>query len=353
MRVLPIRGIEKVTVAAVTKRIWLTNPRLLIFGIGVIGLHVFQEVFLGQNALGAFVANLLQVVCAALAVVACLRAARKGIGFTRPFWVLVGLSFVVWIAADAGWIYYESFLRVSPARDSIFHFFVDCRALLLAMALLLDPEEGESGYPANAAWALDLCQLFIIFTLIYLGWYQAASHAQSRELSLVRSDQIELGENVSSTQGRDSETVSIASYRLTSIAHWDMPDRLSRVAPWHRSTNWQLAGSVLVYDVPDDCSVGDAVGVPPESDPRRTERSPLPQHAAGECVLCRRAADRAYSSEGVRLRLATDKLPVTRSLHPLLCSTFNVGRVPRDRNPTADCALLTERWRRVRLASAL
>ena len=185
-----------VKVAAATKPNWLTNRRLLIFGIGVVGLHAFQEVFIGQSALGAFVANLFQIACAGLAVIACLRAARKGNGFTRPFWVLVGLSFVVWIVADAGWIYYESFLRVSPARDSIFHFFVDCRALLLAMALLLDPEDRESGYAANAAWVLDLCQLFIIFTLIYLGWYQAASHEQSRELSLVRSDQIELGENI-------------------------------------------------------------------------------------------------------------------------------------------------------------
>ena len=186
----------EVSAAAAAIKQWSPNRNLQIFAIGVIGLHVVQEIFIGQGAVGSFVSNFLQISCALFAVLACARASRKARGFTRPFWLLVGLSLAIWIAADTGWIYYETFLRISPSRESIFHFFVDCRALLLAMALLLDPEEEDSGYSANAGWLLDVCQLFIIFTLIYLAWYQAASQHQSRALSLVRSDLIELGENV-------------------------------------------------------------------------------------------------------------------------------------------------------------
>ncbi len=185
-----------VKVSAASKRHAIANPALLFAGIAVIGVHILQEVFIGQSALGASVANFLQISCAAVAVAACIAAHRRAGGYARPFWLLVGLSFLVWIAADLGWAYCESRLQVLPARDSILHFLIDCRALLVAMALLLDPEEPDSVYPAHAGWTLDVCQLFIIFTLIYLGWYQAATNLQSKQLSLVRSDQIELGENV-------------------------------------------------------------------------------------------------------------------------------------------------------------
>lgn len=182
--------------AAASSKQWSSNRNLLIIGIVVIGLHIFQQVFIGQSAVGSSISNVVQIACAVFAVAACARASHKARGFARPFWALVGLSLVIWIVADCGWIYYESFLRVSPARDSIFHFFVDCRALLLAMALLLDAEDEDLGSAANAAWLLDVCQLFIIFTLIYLGWYQAASHQETRGASLIHSDLIELGENI-------------------------------------------------------------------------------------------------------------------------------------------------------------
>lgn len=185
-----------VLTAPALRRYWAANQNLLTFAISIVALHIFQEIFIGQNAVGAFLSNILQIMCAAAAVAACARASRKTKGFTRPFWTLIGLSFFVWIVADVGWIYYESFLRVAPARESIFHFFVDCRALFVAMALLLDPDGQEDGQGIDLAWALDISQLFIIFALIYLGWYQAASHEQSHALSLLRSDQIELGENI-------------------------------------------------------------------------------------------------------------------------------------------------------------
>ncbi|HEV2397606.1 MAG TPA: PAS domain S-box protein [Candidatus Sulfotelmatobacter sp.] len=169
---------------------------LLRLSAAVIALHILQEMFLGTSPLGSFLSNALQISCAVVASVACFAAIRRSVGYTRFFWLLIGLSFAVWIFADAGWLYYESYLRKPPDRESIFHFFVDCRALFLAMALLLDPEEEDRPYYWNVPSVLDAVQLFIIFALIYLGWYQATSRDTSRVISLIRSDEIELGGNI-------------------------------------------------------------------------------------------------------------------------------------------------------------
>ena len=102
----------------------------------------------------------------------------------------------MWIAADLGWMYYESYVHTSPPRESVFHFLVDVRSLFLAMALLLDQNEEELPYFLDVGSLLDGVQLFIIFSLIYLGWYHIFSLHENRVLSILRSDQIEVCENV-------------------------------------------------------------------------------------------------------------------------------------------------------------
>ncbi len=174
----------------------MVNRKLLSFGAIVVVLHVVQEAFIGTTPFGSFLSNSLQISCAIAAIAACFGAIHRGKGFTRPFWLLIGLSSLVWIMADLGWMYYESYLRVSPARDSIFHFFVDCRWLFLILALLLDPDEEERPHYFDPSAMLDAVQVFVIFVLIYVGWYYAVSLHQSRELSILRSDQIELSENL-------------------------------------------------------------------------------------------------------------------------------------------------------------
>lgn len=178
------------------KKQWITPRSVFILGTGVIALHLLQESVLGTSATGSFLANTLQIFCAALAVLSCLAAIGRGTGFTRPFWLLIALSFVVWIAADLGWMYYESYLQVPPPRDSSCHFLMDCRWFFLAIALLLDQNEDSPPYYFELASLLDTLQLFIIFVLIYVGWYQVPSLHESRTLSMLRSDQIELTENL-------------------------------------------------------------------------------------------------------------------------------------------------------------
>ena len=100
----------------------------------------------------------------------------------------------MWTVADLGWMYYESYLHVPPPRNSFFHFMVDGRSLLLATALLLDQTEESPWYFFDPVSVLDTVQLFIVFLLIYLGWYHVPSLHGSLALSMVRSDQIEISE---------------------------------------------------------------------------------------------------------------------------------------------------------------
>lgn len=122
---------------------WISPRTVLSLGIAVIVLHILQEAFLGTGAAGSLIANLLQIFSALPAATTCFVAIRRSSGFTRPFWLLIGLSFLVWTVSDLGWMYYESFRHISPPRNSIFHFLGDCRSLFLANALLLDQSDGR------------------------------------------------------------------------------------------------------------------------------------------------------------------------------------------------------------------
>ena len=173
---------------------WIKPRSILVLGAAIIALHLFQQAIFGTSAAGSLIANLLQIFSALLASACCFAAIRRSSGFTRSFWLLMGLSLLVWTAADLGWMYYESYLHTSPPRNSIFHFTVDGRYLFLAIALLLDQTEESPWYFFDLVSVLDTVQLFIVFLLIYLGWYHVPSLNGSLTLSMVRSDEIEIGE---------------------------------------------------------------------------------------------------------------------------------------------------------------
>jgi PAS domain S-box-containing protein len=168
--------------------------KLLILSVVIITLHVIQEVFIGTSPLGSFLANCLQIFTACIAGLLCFKASRRASGFARPFWALVGCSFLVWSFANMGWVYYESFLHMEPPTDSIFPFLVESRSLFLAMALLLDQKEDSSGL--DLASLFDFVQLLIIFALIYLGWYYLPILHENRHAALVRAAEMEIGEDL-------------------------------------------------------------------------------------------------------------------------------------------------------------
>jgi len=168
--------------------------KLWVFAGLIVALHLVQELFLGVTPLGAFIANSLQILAAVLAAAMCFAAGRRGTGFTRLFWPLIACGFLVWAVGNSGWVYYESFLRIEPPRDSIVHFLVDTRSLFLVMALLLDQNEESAHFDVTPV--LDFLQLTIIYALIYLGWYYVPSLSATHQISLWRSAEIEIGEDL-------------------------------------------------------------------------------------------------------------------------------------------------------------
>jgi|SRR5215471_4618918 len=91
---------------------------ILMLSAGIVGLHLLQQGIFGISAAGSLIANLLQFFgCAGRTC--SFAAIGRSSGFTRSFWLLIGLSFVAWTVADLGWVYYESYLQISPmAKDN-------------------------------------------------------------------------------------------------------------------------------------------------------------------------------------------------------------------------------------------
>ena len=165
--------------------------KLLVVAVVIVALHLAQEFFLGTTPTGSLVANALQILSAVLAFVMCIRASRRGTGFTRPFWILIGCSFLAWAIANLGWVYYESLRHMEPPRGSILPLLVDTRSLFLLIALLLEAKDDSARL--DFASLLDFVQLVIIFALIYLGTFYVPSLTLKREPAILRSAEVEIG----------------------------------------------------------------------------------------------------------------------------------------------------------------
>jgi PAS domain S-box-containing protein len=168
--------------------------KLLAVAIIIVALHIGQALFFGTTPLGAFVANSLQIFAAVLAAITCFGASRRGVGFTRLFWVVVSFSFLSWALGNLGWLYYEAFLNSEPPLGSMAYVLTDARSLLLIMAFILDQKEQSD--PFDLAAFLDFVQLAIIYALIYLAWYYVPSLSESRLGYIWRSAEIEIGGHV-------------------------------------------------------------------------------------------------------------------------------------------------------------
>lgn len=169
--------------------------KLFIVAMVVIAAHVAQEISIGATPVGSFIANSVQIFASVLAAVACIGASRRGSGSSRQFWILISCSCVIWTLGNCLFLYYESFVKIVPPNGSMAYFFVDTRSFFLILALLLELKD-ESSLVDMAAF-LDLVQLAIIFTLIYLAWYYVPVVGGSILSHIKRSSEIEIGENLS------------------------------------------------------------------------------------------------------------------------------------------------------------
>ena len=99
----------------------------------------------------------------------CFQAARRGAGFARSFWVLVGFGMGVWGLADFGWAYYEIFLQREPPPGSLIRFLFDTHGMFFVMAIFLNQDKEDSR--VDMPEALDFLQIGILFFLVYFGAY--------------------------------------------------------------------------------------------------------------------------------------------------------------------------------------
>jgi len=141
----------------------------LLLALLIVALHVCEATTLGTSALGTFVANCLQISACVLAAVTAYQAHRRGQGLSRPFWLLVTISLVIWAVANGGWMYHEIAWHTPPSTTSIVRILFGMQNMFLAMALFLDHEKDSSSLDAESI--LDFIQIAIVFFLILLQFY--------------------------------------------------------------------------------------------------------------------------------------------------------------------------------------
>jgi PAS domain S-box-containing protein len=145
-------------------------PRFLAaVAFSVVVLHVLSVVFLGSSSFSSLIGNALQIFSSFLAAAMCFQAARRGVGFARSFWTLVGFGMGVWGVADFGWAYYELFLHIEPPPGSLIRFLFDTHGMFFVMAIFLNQDKKDSR--VDVAETLDFIQIGILFFLVYFGAY--------------------------------------------------------------------------------------------------------------------------------------------------------------------------------------
>ena len=145
-------------------------PRPLAYvALSVVALHGVNVVFLGPSTGGSILGNALQIFSSLLAAAMCFRAAERGPGFSRAFWMLVGCGMGMWGLADFGWAYYEIAWHMEPPAGSLIRFLFDTHGMFFVMAVFLNQDKRDSN--VDLAELLDFLQIGILFFLIYFGAY--------------------------------------------------------------------------------------------------------------------------------------------------------------------------------------
>jgi PAS domain S-box-containing protein len=154
----------------------LTRPfssRLALVALAIVGCHVLSVVYLGTSPVGSLIGNFLQIFASLLAATVCFRTAQRGQGFSRSFWMLVGLGMGMWGAANIGWTYYEVLLHREPPAGSIIRFLFDTQDMFFVMAIFLN--QSRTAPSLEKEEALDFVQIGVLFLLIYLAMYYLPS----------------------------------------------------------------------------------------------------------------------------------------------------------------------------------
>jgi len=148
---------------------------LVLAALATVALQVVDLVFFGSNPPGPALSQILQVLIAILAGLACLQASIRSAEFARSFWGLASAAFFCWSVAQAFGTYRLFFARppIPSAAPSIILFFVSFAPLFASLFL----SSGTSAPGRRWESYLDFVQILIVTGTIYLlflysPWWQ-------------------------------------------------------------------------------------------------------------------------------------------------------------------------------------
>jgi two-component system, cell cycle sensor histidine kinase and response regulator CckA len=167
--------------------------KVVILALVFVALHVLVVLAIGSTRIGSFCGNALEITASGIAAALSIRAARRGCGLSRSFWLLVGFGWATWGIANMGWMFYEVVLGLEPPALSAVRFLFDIQGAFFAMALFLDDERDST--KLDLATLLDFLQIVIIYFLIYLGMYYVPSLSLDHPAALMREQIVMLFEN--------------------------------------------------------------------------------------------------------------------------------------------------------------
>src|SRR5882672_1056204 len=119
--------------------------KLSILALAIVVLHIVEVVTLGKSSAGSLLGNSLQIISSFIALGMCIGASRRGSGFSRSFWLLVGAGIGIWGVANVGWTYYEVVLHHEPPELSFVRFLFDTQEAFFVIAILLDQDRDSTG----------------------------------------------------------------------------------------------------------------------------------------------------------------------------------------------------------------
>ncbi len=166
----------------------------LILAAVIVVLHLFVAATVGTTPTGSLLANLLEIFACGFAVVMAFGAYRRGLGMSRPFWLIVGTGIAMWGIANLGWMYYEVVLHSEPPSASVVRFLFGLESVLIATALFLDQDKDSPRIDAESA--LDFIQVGIVFFFIYLEYYYLPAHRLDDSSAFLREMRVENFEDV-------------------------------------------------------------------------------------------------------------------------------------------------------------
>jgi PAS domain-containing protein len=158
--------------------------KLSILALAIVVLHIVEVVTLGKSYAGSLLGNSLQIISSFVALGMCIGASRRGSGFSRSFWLLVGAGIGIWGVANVGWTYYEVVLHREPPELSFVRFLFDTQEAFFAIVLFLDQDQEFT--ELDLGFVLDAVQIGLVFLFIFVGLYYIPSLTLDTHAALVR-----------------------------------------------------------------------------------------------------------------------------------------------------------------------